>query len=120
VQRHSEPRGVGKGLAAGSVEAGIGDLPGMHRIDPDIPRRELQDRGFGQPAQPPFTGGVSGIVMRALIRRPRHPKPSASRGLLCSIDRIISSRPSVLQIFYLLCGYHLQFAAGELVDELNI
>src|SRR5215471_6206884 len=55
---------MGKGLAATGEEAGLGDLAGMDRIDPDIPRRELQDGSLGQPAQPPFAGGIGGIVMR--------------------------------------------------------
>ncbi len=47
VQRYRDARGVGEGLAAGAVEAGVGDLCGMDRIDPDVPLRELQDRGLG-------------------------------------------------------------------------
>ena len=54
VQRDRDARGVGKGLAATAEEAGIGDLSGMHRIDPDVPWRELQDCGFCQVAKPPF------------------------------------------------------------------
>ena len=64
VQRDRGARGMGKGLAAALEKAGIGDLPGMDRIDPDVPRRELQHRGLGQPAQPPFARGVGGVVMR--------------------------------------------------------
>src|SRR5271169_6381685 len=51
VQRYRDARGVGKGLSAAAEEAGIGDLSGMDRIDPDVPLRELQHRGLGQTAQ---------------------------------------------------------------------
>jgi hypothetical protein len=64
VQRYRDARGVGKGLAATAAEAGIGDLSGMHRIDPDVPSRELQDYGFCQVAKPPFASRVGSVVMR--------------------------------------------------------
>src|SRR5271155_1717825 len=62
---------MGKGLAAAPEKAGIGDLPRMDRIDPDVPRRELQHRGLGEAAQPPFAGGVGGVVMRCQPSRRR-------------------------------------------------
>src|SRR5919198_283402 len=61
---------VREAFAAAAIEAGVGDLPGMDRIDPDVPLRELQHRRLGQAAQSPFAGGVGGIVMR---RQPRGP-----------------------------------------------
>ena len=64
VQRDRGARGMGKGLAAAPEKAGVGDLPGMDRIDPDVPLRELQHCGLGQTAQSPFAGGVGGVVMR--------------------------------------------------------
>src|SRR5271166_3881291 len=41
VQRYGDARGVREGLAAGTEKAGVGDLSGMDRIDPDVPLREL-------------------------------------------------------------------------------
>src|ERR1700738_3622475 len=68
MQRDRDPRGVSKGLAGGTVKTGVGDLPGMDRIDPDAPLRELQDRSLSQTAQPPFARRVGGIVMRGQTR----------------------------------------------------
>jgi hypothetical protein len=34
----------------------------MDRIDPDVPLRELQHCGLRQAAEPPFAGGVGGVV----------------------------------------------------------
>src|ERR1700730_17818099 len=64
MQRDRDPRGVSKSLAGGTVKTGVGDLPGMDRIDPDASLRELQDRSLSQTAQPPFARRVGGIVMR--------------------------------------------------------
>src|SRR3954469_11558677 len=47
VQRYRGARGRRKALAAALEKPGIGDLPRMDRVDPDVPRRELQYRRLG-------------------------------------------------------------------------
>src|SRR6266404_430283 len=64
MHRDRDAGGTGESIAATAVEPGIGNLSGVDRIDPDVPLRKLQHRRFGQPAQPPLAGSVSGVVMQ--------------------------------------------------------